>query len=149
MVKIIIFENGKVKLDGEGEVMFVVSFFEWFLEEVLCIYGDVVLYSNFLFCVNVVCEFVGVCGLIILWVKVFKIWMIVVNWILILNFVRWNFFVGMVIWKVVLVLVVGCIVVFKFFGEIFFSLIVFVVLVVCVGVLKGVFNIVSVFNNIF
>lgn len=49
----------------------------------------------------------------------------------------WNFFIVMMMCKVGLVLVVGCLMVVKFVLEMFYFVFVFVELVVCVGVLVG------------
>lgn len=123
----IIWENGKFMVDVKGEVIYVVNFFEWFSEEVFCIYGDIIFFFILGNCVIIIKELVGVCGLIILW----------------------NFFVVMIICKIGFVLVVGCLVVVKVFGEIFFILLVFVEFVYCVGVFLGVVNVVMVSENIF
>lgn len=44
--RIITAENGKAKVDAEGEVLFAASFFEWFAEEASRIYGDVIPHGN-------------------------------------------------------------------------------------------------------
>lgn len=56
--------------------------------------------------------------------------------------VLWNFFLLMVIWKIVLVLVCGCIVVFKLVDEILLIVLCFGQLCLEVGILLGVVNIV-------
>lgn len=56
-------ENGKSKIDAQGEVLFAASFLEGFSEE--AVYGDVVPHTQPGFRVSVLKEPVGVCGLIV------------------------------------------------------------------------------------
>lgn len=65
LATIISLENGKSKVDAQGEVLFATSFLEWFSEEAAHIYGDIVPHTQPGFRVSVLQEPVGVCGLIV------------------------------------------------------------------------------------
>ncbi|KAF7185241.1 Glutarate-semialdehyde dehydrogenase [Pseudocercospora fuligena] len=64
LATLISWENGKAKVDADGEVLFAASFLEWFSEEAGRVYGDVVPHSQPGFRVSVLKKPVGVCGLI-------------------------------------------------------------------------------------
>lgn len=64
LATLVTLENGKVKADAAGEVIFAASFLEWFSEEAARVYGDVIPHSQPNFRVSVLKEPVGVCGLI-------------------------------------------------------------------------------------
>ncbi|KAL3958325.1 hypothetical protein ACCO45_006487 [Purpureocillium lilacinum] len=89
--KIITAENGKSKLDAEGEALFAAGFFEWFSEEAPRIYGDVAPHSAPNSRIQVLKQPVGVCGLI----------------------TPWNFPIAMASRKVSAALAAGCTVVLK------------------------------------
>lgn len=64
LAMIICMENGKARQDATGEVLMAAGFVEWFAEEAVRIYGDVIPHSNSTFSISVLKEPVGVCGLI-------------------------------------------------------------------------------------
>lgn len=115
-----IVEQGKFLLELCGEIDYVVSFVEFYVEEVKCLNIESVILYFFIVEMELWCELVGVVVLVMLW----------------------NFFCVMIICKVVVVLVVGCIVVVYFLVEMLLLVIVLVELVDCVGFLLGVFNVV-------
>lgn len=104
----------------KGEIGYVVLFFEWFVEEGKCVYGDMILMLVSDKCIVVMKEVIGVCVVIMLW----------------------NFLVVMIMCKVGLVFVVGCLIVVKLVEVMLFFVFVMVVFVECVGVLVGVFSVV-------
>lgn len=112
-----IFEMGKLISEMCGEVYYVVSFIEWCVEEVGCIVGE---------CINLC--FLYKCGLII---------SELVGIVYVVMF--WNFFVGMIICKVVFVLVVGCVMIFKFVEFLFMIVFYFIELWFKVGGLVNIF----------
>lgn len=119
--RIITAENGKAKVDAEGEVLFAASFFEWFAEEAPRIYGDVIPHSNTTSRTHVIKEPVGVCGLIS----------------------PWNFPLAMSARKVAAALAAGCTVVLKPDGLTPFSSNAMAKLAERAGVPKGVINVVT------
>ena len=123
--RIITAENGKAKVDAEGEVLFAASFFEWFAEEAPRVYGDVIPHSNATSRTHVIKEPVGVCGLIS----------------------PWNFPLAMGARKVAAALAAGCTVILKPDGLTPFSSNAMAKLAERAGVPKGVINVVTVLNN--
>lgn len=123
--RIITAENGKAKVDAEGEVLFAASFFEWFAEEAPRIYGDVIPHSNATNRTHVIKEPVGVCGLIS----------------------PWNFPLAMGARKVAAALAAGCTVVLKPDGLTPFSSNAMAKLAERAGVPKGVINVVTALDN--
>ena len=123
--RIITAENGKAKVDAEGEVLFAASFFEWFAEEAPRIYGDVIPHSNAANRTHVIKEPVGVCGLIS----------------------PWNFPLAMAARKVAAALAAGCTVILKSDGLTPFSSNAMARLAERAGVPKGVFNVITALNN--
>ncbi|RAL12602.1 NAD-dependent succinate-semialdehyde dehydrogenase [Aspergillus homomorphus CBS 101889] len=123
--RIITAENGKVKGDAEGEVLFAASFFEWFGEEAARIYGDVIPHSNPTSRIQVIKEPVGVCGLI----------------------VPWNFPLAMGARKIAAALAAGCTVVLKSDGLTPYASNALAVLAERAGLPKGVLNVVTALNN--
>ncbi|RAH40161.1 NAD-dependent succinate-semialdehyde dehydrogenase [Aspergillus brunneoviolaceus CBS 621.78] len=123
--RIITAENGKVRGDAEGEVLFAASFFEWFGEEAARIYGDVIPHSHPASRVQVLKEPVGVCGLI----------------------VPWNFPLAMGARKIAAALAAGCTVVLKSDGLTPFASNALAVLAERAGVPKGVLNVVTALEN--
>ncbi|CAG9997123.1 unnamed protein product [Clonostachys byssicola] len=122
---LITWENGKAKLDAAGEVQFAASFFEWFSEEAVRVYGDVIPHSNTAMRVSVMKEPIGVCGLI----------------------TPWNFLAAMITRKLGPALVAGCTVVTKTAGETPFTANALFLLGERAGVPKGVINLVCALNN--
>lgn len=120
LVRLMIFEQGKLLVEVKGEISYVVFFIEWFVEEGKCIYGDIIFGYQVDKCLIVIKQLIGVIAVIMLW----------------------NFLAVMIICKVGLVLAVGCIMVLKFVSQMLFFVLVLVELVICVGVLVGVFNVV-------
>lgn len=123
--RIITVENGKVKADAEGEVLFAASFFEWFAEEAPRLYGDVIPHSNATSRTHVIKEPVGVCGLI----------------------TPWNFPIAMGARKVGAALAAGCTVVLKSDGITPFASNAMAVLGERAGLPKGVLNVVTALRN--
>ncbi|OAQ78099.1 succinate-semialdehyde dehydrogenase NADP+ [Purpureocillium lilacinum] len=123
--KIITAENGKSKLDAEGEALFAAGFFEWFSEEAPRIYGDVAPHSAPNSRIQVLKQPVGVCGLI----------------------TPWNFPIAMASRKVSAALAAGCTVVLKSDGVTPFATNVLAVLGERAGIPKGVLNIVTALEN--
>lgn len=120
LVCLMMLEQGKLLVEVKGEISYVVLFIEWFVEEGKCIYGDMISGYQVDKWLLVIKQFIGVIVVIILW----------------------NFFLVMIICKVGFVLVVGCIMVFKFVSQMLFFVLVLVELVQCVGIFVGVFNVV-------
>lgn len=120
LVCLMILEQGKLLVEVKGEISYVVFFIEWFVEEGKCIYGDIIFGYQVDKCLIVIKQLIGVIVVIMLW----------------------NFLVVMIICKVGLVLVVGCIMVLKFVSQMLFFVLVLAELVICVGILVGVFNVV-------
>jgi succinate-semialdehyde dehydrogenase/glutarate-semialdehyde dehydrogenase len=123
--RIITAENGKVKADAEGEVVFSASFFEWFAEEAPRIYGDVIPHSNPSSRTHVTREPVGVCGLIL----------------------PWNFPMAMGARKLAAALAAGCTVVIKSDGLTPFSTNALVHLAERAGIPSGVINVITALEN--
>lgn len=115
------FDSGKIIYD-----CVIVDIFEsiycikWYVEVIDKIYDQVFfVFDDYI--VMVVCEFIGVVGLVLFW----------------------NFLFLMLVWKIGFVLVVGCLVVVKFVEEISLLVLCFVEFVFEVGLFVGVFNIFS------
>lgn len=123
--KIILAENGKAKVDAEGEVLFSAGFFEWFSEEAARVYGDVVPHSNPTSRTQVIREPIGVCGLI----------------------TPWNFPLAMGARKVAAALAAGCTVIVKSDGLTPYSSNALAVLAERAGVPKGVINVITAQEN--
>lgn len=123
--KIILAENGKVKADAEGEVLFSASFFEWFSEEAARIYGDIIPHSNPRSRAQVIKEPIGVCGLI----------------------APWNFPMAMAARKIAAALAAGCTVILKSDGLTPYSSNALAVLGERAGIPKGVLNVVTASEN--
>lgn len=123
--KIITAENGKAKVDAEGEVLFAASFFEWFGEEAARIYGDIIPHSNPMNRTHVLKQPIGVCGLI----------------------TPWNFPMAMGARKVAAALAAGCSVVLKSDGLTPFSSNAMALLSERAGIPSGVVNVVTALEN--
>lgn len=117
LVTLITFENGKVKTDASGEVLFAARFWEWFAEKATRIDGDVIPHSSTAYRVSVMKEPIGVCGLITPWVP-----LTLCYWVLADGAISgWNFPAGMVTRKIGPALAAVCTVVLKSPGETPFS----------------------------
>lgn len=123
--KIITAENGKAKVDAEGEVLFSASFFEWFAEEAPRVYGDIIPHSSATSRTHVLKEPVGVCGLI----------------------TPWNFPLAMGARKMAAAFAAGCTVVIKSDGLTPLSLNAMTVLAERAGVPRGVLNVLTALQN--
>ncbi|CAH0057893.1 unnamed protein product [Clonostachys solani] len=122
---LITWENGKAKPDASGEVISAASFLEWFSEEAVRVYGDVIPAGAAGLRVSVLKEPVGVCGLI----------------------TPWNFPAGMVTRKLGPALAAGCTVVLKTAGETPFTANALVALAKRAGIPQGVINVVTALEN--
>ncbi|OJJ32856.1 hypothetical protein ASPWEDRAFT_42890 [Aspergillus wentii DTO 134E9] len=121
---LISWENGKASADAKGEVLFAASFLEWYAEEAVRIYGDVVPHSNGSR-VQVIKQPVGVCGMI----------------------TPWNYPAGMITRKIGPALAAGCTVVVKSDGNTPLTANALVVLAERAGIPNGVINIVTALEN--
>ncbi|KAK2469904.1 hypothetical protein H9L39_18719 [Fusarium oxysporum f. sp. albedinis] len=122
---ILSWENGKAQTDAKAEVISAASFVEWFSEEAVRIYGDIIPHSIPSLRVAVFKQPVGVCGLI----------------------TPWNFPAGMVTRKLAPALAAGCTAVLKTAGETPFTANALVYLAEQAGIPRGVINIVSAMDN--
>lgn len=115
-------EMGKLFVEVCGEVVYGGEFLCWFSEEVVCISG----------CYGI--NFEGMGYMVVLQCLVGLLFFVML----------WNFFFVMVICKIVLVFVVGCIVVIKFLVLMLFMIIYFMKLFEEVGFFVGVVNVVQI-----
>ncbi|KAK4703925.1 hypothetical protein P7C70_g2299, partial [Phenoliferia sp. Uapishka_3] len=122
---IITLENGKPLTEGKGEIMYSSSFLEWFAEEAVRDYGDVIAAPTAGVRNIVIKQPVGVVGLV----------------------TPWNFPSAMITRKVAPALAAGCTVVVKAPPETPFSTLAFVELAERAGVPKGVINVVCTASN--
>lgn len=60
LVELICWENGKILVDVMVEVVYVVEFFCWYLEEVVCIDGEYCRVFSGVYWILVICQLVGV-----------------------------------------------------------------------------------------
>lgn len=72
IASLIVLENGKSMTDAKGEAAYAASFFEWFAEEAVRIYGDVIPSAVPGQRNVVIKQPVGVCGILCPWVGVFR-----------------------------------------------------------------------------
>ncbi|KAL8278439.1 hypothetical protein RQP46_009129 [Phenoliferia psychrophenolica] len=117
---IITLENGKPLGEGKGEITYAASFLEWFAEEAVRDYGDVIAAPTAGVRNIVIKQPVGVVGLV----------------------TPWNFPSAMITRKVAPALAAGCTVVIKAPPETPYSTLAFVELAERAGVPKGVINVV-------
>lgn len=125
LAAIITTENGKATADAQGEVQMAASYFEWFSEEAVRIYGDVVEHTNPSLRTRIVKMPVGVCGLI----------------------TPWNFPLAMGARKIAAALAAGCTVVLKSDGVTPFSSNALAVILERAGVPRGVVNVLTAAAN--
>lgn len=122
---LITLENGKPLADAKGEVTYGASFIEWFAEEAVRAYGDVIPHSVPGTRIITLKQPVGVVGII----------------------TPWNFPVAMITRKLGAALAAGCTVVMKPAGETPLSALAMVALAERVGIPKGVINVVTGLEN--
>ncbi|KAM0751537.1 succinic semialdehyde dehydrogenase [Meredithblackwellia eburnea MCA 4105] len=125
LASLITLENGKCLTEAKGEVAYSASFLEWFAEEAVRDYGDVIAAPTPGVRNIVVKQPVGVVGLV----------------------TPWNFPSAMITRKVAPALAAGCTVVVKSPPETPFSMLAFVELAERAGVPKGVINVVNTASN--
>lgn len=114
------FDSGKLICECQYiDLLEIINILCWYVELIDKIYDSIVL-VGLVVLVMVVCELIGVVGLVLLW----------------------NFLLLMFVWKIGLVLVVGCFVVVKLVFEISLIVLCVVELVSQVGIFVGVFNVV-------
>jgi len=118
--KLITWENGKTLAEGKGEATYAASYFEWYSEEAVRIYGHTIqptLSTNRAFTIR---QPIGVCGII----------------------TPWNFPSAMITRKAAAALAAGCTVVIKPDSQTPLSALALAYLVEKAGFPKGVFNII-------
>jgi succinate-semialdehyde dehydrogenase / glutarate-semialdehyde dehydrogenase len=125
LAKIISAENGKSWSDAIGEVQMAASYFEWFSEEGVRVYGDVVEHTNPSLRTRILKTPVGVCGLI----------------------TPWNFPLAMGARKVAAALAAGCTVILKSDGIAPFASNALAVILERAGIPAGVISVITALDN--
>lgn len=125
LATIITAENGKARADAVGEVQMAASYFEWFSEEAVRIYGDVVEHTNPSLRTRIIKAPVGVCGLI----------------------TPWNFPLAMAARKIAAALAAGCTVILKSDGVTPFAANALAVILERAGIPPGVVNVITALEN--
>ncbi|GAO51301.1 hypothetical protein G7K_5406-t1 [Saitoella complicata NRRL Y-17804] len=121
LAKILTWENGKPLAEAQGEVKYGSAFFEWFAEEAVRLYGDVIPSSTKGNRIITLKQPVGVVGII----------------------TPWNFPIAMITRKVGAAIAAGCTVVCKPGAETPYSALALAELGIRAGLPAGVFNIVT------